>query len=151
MAFFLCFIVVFHGILYRIDEFKFHRQRGIGKTELTNSLIDGLIFLITLSIAMFSSFNYWSEKIYIALSILSCLSIAKNEFFYGQLCKGERFTHSLLYVLHTIILYAYYLSWKTNYFDLHYYIWLTQLLYMILGFQALTYSLIYWNYIRTDD
>lgn len=147
MAFFLLFIVILHGILFRVDEYMFHRKRGLQKRELTNSLIDGLIFLITLAVAMFSKHSYWSDKIYIALSIVSCLSIVKNEFFYENLKKGERFVHALLYVFHTTILYAFYISWRINYFDSHYYIWLTQLLYMILGFQTLAYSLIYWNYI----
>ena len=67
---------------------------------------------------------------------MSLNSIAKNEFFYKDLEFGERFTHSLLYVLHPVILFAYY------------YVWLVQLLYVFLGFQAVAYQIIYWNYIH---
>jgi len=147
MTVFLSVITVLHGILFRIDEFKFHRKRGVQKVELINALFDGFLFLSALAIALFADFSYWSEKIYIALAIVSCLSIAKNEFFYKGLELGERFTHSLLYVLHPVILFAYYDGWKVNYFDKHYYVWLVQLLYVFLGFQAIAYQIIYWNYI----
>lgn len=148
MTVFLSVITILHGILFRIDEFKFHRKRGVQKVELINALFDGFLFLSSLAIALFADFSYWWEKLYIALSIVSCLSIAKNEFFYKGLEFGERFTHSLLYVLHPVILFAYYDGWKVNYFNKHYYVWLVQLLYVFLGFQAIAYQIIYWNYIH---
>lgn len=147
MTVFLSVITVLHGILFRIDEFKFHRKRGVQKVELINALFDGFLFLSALAIPLFADFSYWAEKIYIALAIVSCLSISKNEFFYKGLEFGERVTHSLLYVLHPVILFAYYDGWKVNYFDKHYYVWLVQLLYVFLGFQAVAYQIIYWNYI----
>jgi hypothetical protein len=148
MTIFLTVITILHGILFRVDEFMFHRKRGLKKVELINEVFDGVLFIGALAIPLFAGFSYWWEKFYIALCIVSCLSIAKNEFFHKGLEFGERFTHSLLYVLHPVILFAYYEGWKVNYFDKHYYVWLVQMLYVFLGFQAIAYQIIYWNYIH---
>ena len=141
-------ITIIHGILLNIDEHIFHKKRGINKIELWNALFDMALFIAPIFIALFTKFSYWWEKVFIAFCMASCLSIAKNELFYKGLDVKERLVHSLLYVLHPVILYAYYISWQTNYFDHHYYVWLTQLAFMLLGIQSITYRIIYWNYIR---
>ncbi|MCO4794186.1 MAG: hypothetical protein KC493_10755 [Bacteriovoracaceae bacterium] len=151
MTTFLCAITIIHGLLFRIDEFKFHKKRGLKKVELINALFDGALFIGALIIPLFTTYSYWWEKLYIAMCICSCLSIIKNEFFYKGLEIGERVTHALLYVLHPVILFAYYDGWKVNYFDNHYYVWMIQLLYVFLGVQAITYQIIYWNYIHDDN
>jgi hypothetical protein len=151
MIFFLYVTTFLHAALYGVDEYIYHRKRGLCPVEFINALFDGILFLIPLVIAIFTSHSYWLDKIYIALAVLSIFSIIKNERFYHELCVTERMIHAALYVLHPLILYAFYHSWKWNFFDKYYYFWLVQLLYVAFGTKTVTYHIIYWKFIRGTD
>ena len=97
---------------------------------------------------LFTTYNSKLDWVYLVMSLLSCLSIIKNEFFYESLTKTERVVHAALYVLHPLILYAFHESWKQDFFKNNMMYWMLQLGYFILCLKAITYHVIYWNYIH---
>ncbi|OIQ18990.1 MAG: hypothetical protein BM556_06815 [Bacteriovorax sp. MedPE-SWde] len=141
-------LTILHGTLFTVDEYLFHKKRGLSKNEIYNSLIDGALFLIPLVICIFFSFKPLMKNIFLGCAFLSCISIAKNELFYKDICVRERLIHSLLYVLHPAILYSFYISWAGNYFDAYPNFWMLQLIYIFFGLKTLAYRIIYWNYIH---
>ena len=150
MIAFILIIMSLQVILFQLDEYYFHRNRKLSRKEIISAISDGFLYIIPLIIATFTRFQEGRREFYIALSAISCLSIIKNEFFYPALNVKERVLHSLLYVLHPILLYSFYLSWKGNFFDTFPNFWIFQLLYVAIGFKTVTYQMIYWNYIHED-
>lgn len=148
MVIFITLTTITHGILYFLDEYILHKRREFSQKEINNGIIDALLFLSTVGMTLFTTYTLFLGKLYIVLAFLSCLSIIKNEFFYENLCKQERLVHALLYIFHPLILFAFYTSWKENFFTTNLNYWMLQLGYFALGFKALTYHIIYWNYIH---
>ena len=66
----------------------------------------------------------------------------------SEITIRERLIHTTLYILHPLILYAFYISWKRDFFATNLTYWMLQLGYFALGFKAITYHIIYWNYIH---
>lgn len=148
MKYFLVFIASLHGTLFMIDEHFFHKKRGLVKGELLSSIIDGILFLTPITLTVFTRHSFELEKIYIVLSVLSCISISKNEFFYRGIEQKERLIHSALYVLHPILLYTFYMAWISNFFAIHLNFWTIQLVYLAMCVQTMAYKTVYWNYIH---
>lgn len=146
----LLFLMILHVALLNVDEYYFHRKRQLCRLEVYSLLIDGALYLIPLGIAIFAPISDSWKLLYIAFATLSCLSVAKNEWFYHHIEKKERTLHALLYLLHPILLYSFYLSWVENYFVHNLNFWIIQICYLGFGFKTLSYQIIYWNYVRTD-
>lgn len=144
-------LIIIHGILFMADEYLFHKKRGLSRSEINNSLIDGALFLTPLIICIFFPFKELTKTIFLITAFLSCISIVKNELFYKDLCVRERLIHSFLYVLHPAILYSFYISWEGNYFHEKSDFWLIQLVYIFFGTKTLAYRIIYWNYIFEEE
>ena len=148
MAIFITLITLTHGALYFYDEYILHKKREFSKKEVYGGFVDGFIFLILVGLTLFTHFTENLKIVYIVMSFLSCLSILKNEYFYPKdLDWIERMVHAGLYILHPLILYAFYHSWKAHFFKTELLYWMLQLCYFILCFKAINYHLIYWNYI----
>lgn len=148
MAIFITLTTITHSILFYLDEYVLHKRRSLTQKEVNSALLDGILFLIPVGLTIFTSFSPLFKYVYLSLSFLSCLSIVKNEFFYPPLAIKERLVHAGLYVLHPLILYAFFISWKMNFFVNNISYWMLQLCYFILGVKAITYHVIYWNYMR---
>ena len=148
MVFFITFTTVVHALLFTYDEYVLNKKRDLSQKEINSALIDGVLYLSIVALTIFTTFTNTLGGIYIFLSALSCLSIIKNEFIYPKLEKTERVIHAALYVLHPLILFAFYTSWKMNFFATNLTYWMLQLGYLVLGFKAITYHVIYWNYIH---
>jgi len=142
------FLIIIHVVLMNIDEHYFNKNRLHSTKEIWSILIDAFLFLASISFATFVKYDLDNVIIYKSLAGLSMISIIKNEFFFDNLCKGERLVHAALYVLHPIILFNFYESWRLNYFQTNTYFWMIQLLYVGLGIKTLSYQMIYWNYIN---
>lgn len=151
MLTFLTFVIILQVILFHIDEYVFHRKRKITRPEVVSALIDGVTYVIPLCLAMFIGFTPVWGNVYIALATISCISVAKNEFYYPKLRRKERMVHSFLYVLHPVVLYAFYISWQGDYFNKFPSFWIIQIIYLGLGLRSLAHQVIYWNYIYTDE
>lgn len=148
MVVFISFITIIHGILYIIDEYVLNKKRGLTQFEINSASLDGMLYLVIVGMTLFTPFGDLSRVIYFVLCFLSCLSIIKNELFYPKLDKFERLVHAGLYVLHPLILYVFYISWQESFFITNMNYWMLQLCYFILGFKAMTYHVIYWNYMH---
>lgn len=147
MVLFISVTTIVHAVLFYIDEYILNKKRGLSQLEINSALIDGLLYLILVAMTIFAPFNGITKTIYISLSFVSCLSIIKNEWLYPNLEKVERLVHAGLYVLHPLILYAFYISWERDFFNNEMTYWMLQLCYLVLGFKAISYHVIYWNYI----
>ncbi len=149
MVLFITITTVLHACLFGYDEYFLKRKRELSQAEINSGILDGILFLFVVSLTIFTTFSESLGYIYIGFSGLSCISIVKNEFFYPKdIERVERIVHALLYVLHPLILYCFYASWKMGFFvsDMTY--WMLQLCYLILGVKTVTYHIVYWNYIH---
>jgi hypothetical protein len=151
MIWFLLAVITAQVVLFHLDEYYFHRKRRLTRGEIVSALIDGILYVIPLTVAIFAPFSDIWKAVFIGMSVISCLSIAKNEFFYPKLERRERMVHSFLYVLHPVVLYTYYISWQGNYFSNYMNFWILQIIYLGLGVRTLAHQVIYWNYIYSDE
>ncbi len=148
MVLFITFITILHSLLFFYDESLLNKKRELTKFENISVYIDGFFFLVPVAMTLFTNYDSKFNMIYLIMSIFSCLSIIKNELFYTDLSKRERLVHAALYVLHPLILYAFHESWKQDFFKNNMTYWMLQLGYFILCVKAITYHVIYWNYIH---
>jgi hypothetical protein len=97
--------LVLQAGLMAIDEFYFHRRRGLGRWERLGHPCDTLAFLACCAVAAFLPPS--AGTFYLFVAVLSCLIITKDEFIHTQLCDArEAWLHSLLFVLHPVVLYC---------------------------------------------
>lgn len=141
-------LMLAHTLLHNLDEHYFNKKRPHQRYELLSVISDGVLFLIPIVIATFVNFHEQWVPLYKLVAGLSMLSIIKNEFFYDNLRRSERMIHAALYVLHPMLLFTFYESWRNNFFDQYPNFWMFQLLYVGLGIKTVTYQIIYWNYIH---
>ncbi len=95
-----------------IDEFYFHRKRGLPKWERIGHPLDTLTVLICFAFLLFVPYSPLTLKIYIGLSAFSCLFVTKDEFVHKECCSAsEQWLHALLFLNHPIVLTAAGLIW----------------------------------------
>jgi hypothetical protein len=94
------------GGLLLIDEFYFHRRRGLGLWERVGHPIDNLLLFFPLVFAFFRGPESDTARwIYFGFSALSCLLITKDEWVHTRECgASENWLHALLFVLHPVAL-----------------------------------------------
>lgn len=106
----------FHAIIMVIDE-VIHEKRGLLKWERRGHPLDTLTVIACFSFIQFVSYGPTSEMIYLALAIFSTLFITKDEWVHHKECDAfEQWLHSLLFILHPIVLFIAYKFWQTNKF-----------------------------------
>ena len=145
---FITATTLIHGAVFFYDEYLLHKKRPLSQKEINSSLFGGAFYLVTVALTIFTSFSPLMSKVYIALAFVSCVLIVLNELYYPVLEVNERLSHGALYILHPLILYAFYSSWKMDLFNTNMTYWMLQLCYLILGFKAMSYHAIYYNYIH---
>lgn len=131
---------LFQGLAMFIDEFYFHRKRGLPIWEKLGHPLDSLSVLACYLYLLF--FNYSEEHlwIYIGLCVFSSLLITKDEFVHTQRCEArENWLHALLFVIHPVTLFSAGIIW---YQAVDNYIIRIQTL-LILTFAV--YQIIYWG------
>lgn len=88
-----------------VDEVYFHWKRGLPRWERIGHPLDTLSLLVCLAMVVFVPFSPMAFKIYIALSVISCLMVTKDEFVHKHHCPAaENWLHALLFILHPITL-----------------------------------------------
>jgi hypothetical protein len=93
------------GMIMGIDEFIFHRKRGLPPWERVGHPVDTFFFAGCLIFACVASPEMPMIKVYAALAVLSCLMITKDEFVHTEVCsKPESWLHAILFILHPIVL-----------------------------------------------
>jgi hypothetical protein len=127
------------GLLMLVDELHFHRKRGLPRWERWGHPIDTLSVLLcyglALSLPAVASNIVW----YLLAAGASCLLITKDELVHAQRCApAEQWLHSLLFVLHPVVLGAAGLLWLAQERGA---LWLSAGLTAAFG----VYQVVYWN------
>jgi hypothetical protein len=121
------------------DELYFHRKRGLPRWERLGHPIDTLSVLVCYVIALrlepTSAHLVW----FVLAAGFSCLLITKDELVHAQRCAPlELWLHSVLFVLHPIVLAVGSLLWFAQERAM---LWLSAGLTAAFG----VYQLVYWN------
>jgi hypothetical protein len=96
-----------------VDEFVFHRKRGLPRWERLGHPLDTLSTSVCYGwLVAVPATHPHALGIYVALCACSCLFITKDEFVHAQLCQPfETWLHAVLFVLHPIVFVAFGLIW----------------------------------------
>ena len=106
MSWFVALPFFMQGGLHLVDEFYFHRQRSpLPRWELWSHPFDTALVLAIYGVCWLAPFHWSSVALYGSLFALSCFSVTKDEWVHKQFCTaGEHWVHSLLFVVHPIVL-----------------------------------------------
>lgn len=140
MYYFLFIPVAVQALAMFVDEFYFHRKRGLPRWERVGHPIDTLSVLLCYLFLVLATPNQENIYIYAALCAFSCLLITKDEFVHSELCDArENWLHALLFVLHPITFFCSAVIWyqglSNNFLFLQPFV--------ITGFMF--YQIIYWS------
>jgi len=106
--------VVLQVLAMLLDEFVFHRARGLPRWERIGHPLDTLSAALCYGWLVFVPPSApHALGVYVALCAFSCLLITKDEFVHARLCQPlEAWLHSLLFVLHPLVFLAFGLIWS---------------------------------------
>lgn len=105
-------ILAAQGLLMLVDEFYFHRRRGLGWWERLGHPIDTLSVLVCFVIATFAPLSLQMVGVYAAAAVVSCVLVTKDEWIHHRECTvGEQWVHALLFLLHPCVLIAGFVLW----------------------------------------
>lgn len=147
------------AICIGIDEIYFHYKRGLPKWERIGHPLDTLSVLICMYMILYVPFSFDSLKIYIGLSIFSCIMVTKDEFVHKHFCPPlENWLHAVLFTLHPMVLAVTGMIWTSLHTSS--FVWISWLSHPLLGtflyvqtfFMTLFffYQIIFWNFIWKD-
>ncbi|MEO6600638.1 MAG: hypothetical protein ABIQ16_12235 [Polyangiaceae bacterium] len=130
-----------------LDEFVFHRARGLPKWERVGHPLD------TLSAALCFGWLVRTPPdtphalgVYVTLCAFSCVFITKDEFVHSRLCEPwENWLHAVLFVLHPIVFLAFGVIWQRRLAP-----WLVTLE-LVLTLGLLLQQVIYWRYFAREQ
>jgi len=149
---------IIQGIAIAVDEAYFHVKRGLPLWERIGHPVDTFTVVLCFAFVIFVPYSVAMLKVYILMSILSCLTVTKDEWVHKHHCPGtENWLHALLFINHPILLTFAGLIWARGASVGP--IWLKELisrpepLIHFLMVQAalaaifMLYQIIYWNFI----
>jgi hypothetical protein len=94
------------------DELYFHRRRGLPRWERIGHPIDTASVIACYAFAWSVAPSRAALGVYVLLAGFSCLLVTKDEGVHARRCSvGEQWLHSVLFVLHPIVLGASALLW----------------------------------------
>lgn len=109
--------IIIQAIIFAIDEFFFHRKRSLKAWEVLGHPVDTVAFLIPLSLCFLSISISHKEILFLIASVFSCLVITKDEWIHKkESCGTENWLHSLLFILHPVVLFSIWELQKNNNF-----------------------------------
>jgi hypothetical protein len=96
-----------------VDEFVFHRKRGLPRWERLGHPLDTLTAIACYAwLVARPPTSPHALAVYIALCAFSCLFITKDEFVHAQVCEPfESWLHAVLFVLHPLVFLGFGLAW----------------------------------------
>lgn len=98
-------ILGLHASGIMIDEFYFHLRRGLPNWERWSHPSDTAVFLIFLMVVLLLPSRPHTVASFATVGLLSSLTITKDEWVHARLCMpGEHWLHSLLFIMHPIVL-----------------------------------------------
>jgi len=124
-----------------VDEFVFHRKRGLPRWERLGHPLDTVTAIACYGwLVTRPPSSPHALAIYISLCAFSCLFITKDEFVHARLCEPmEGWLHAVLFVLHPLVFLGFGLAW---YLGMMPWILKTEL---VLTLALLAHQLVYWN------
>lgn len=154
---FIPFIV--QGVIILLDEGIYHLKRDLPRWERIGHPIDTLSIMGCFAFVLLIPYDPDWIKFYVALGILSCLLVTKDEFVHQHYCPpGEHWLHAILFINHSILIIAIGLMWPklSNQETMR---WLPQRQFLVpfLWAQAsfatlfFFYQIIYWNFVREKN
>src|SRR6266511_3179227 len=88
-----------------VDEFYFHRRRGLPRWERLGHPLDTLTALACFVWLLSAAPSALSLSVYVCLSVFSCLFVTKDEPVHSKHCSpNEQWLHALLFSLHPLVL-----------------------------------------------
>lgn len=150
LVFIFILVVILHGLSILFDEFYFHRKRGLPLWERIGHPLDTLSVIICYSIIFILIPNQVNQYLYAAACLISCVLITKDEFIHQKYCTGgELWIHSILFILHPLVLIMAYLIWVDHYSASQASSILWSILSLQLGLQMalFIYQIIFWGYL----
>jgi len=134
--------VIVQGILMAVDEFYFHRRRGLPKWEIWGHPVDTLSVLLCLTLIILFPQMTW--QYYLVPATVSCLCVTKDEWVHSELCEPfEGWIHSLLFIIHPLVLWSFFELAKAH---------ISFLFYLLLGLLVfLIYQIVFWGFLRKNE
>ncbi|MCB1117791.1 MAG: hypothetical protein KDK50_04330 [Chlamydiia bacterium] len=147
------------SIVILLDEFIFHIKRPLPKWERIGHPLDTLTILICLVYVLLVPYSALALKVYVGLSLFSCIFVTKDEFVHKHHCPAsEQWLHALLFINHPILLTAAGLIWAVS-SNIELPLWLAAMsnassqLIFFLKTQVIAvslfglYQVVYWNFV----
>ncbi|MCP5491886.1 MAG: hypothetical protein H7A40_02435 [Chlamydiales bacterium] len=147
------------SIVILLDEFIFHIKRPLPKWERIGHPLDTLTVLICLVYVLLVPYSALALKVYVGLSLFSCIFVTKDEFVHKHHCPAsEQWLHALLFINHPILLTAAGLIWAVS-SNIELPLWLAAMsntssqLIFFLKTQVIAvsifgiYQVVYWNFL----
>lgn len=101
------------AIAMAVDEFVFHRKRPLTRWEKFGHPVDTLVFLLCLAIPLVLPLTTEFLVLYALVAVASCALITKDEFVHARQCSPtEHWLHSVLFLLHPLVLVATAFLWS---------------------------------------
>lgn len=112
LGYFLIVLIALQGLAMMVDEFIFHRRRGLERFERWGHVADTGLFFLALLVPALAAPSGSALLLYGFLAISSSLLITKDEWVHAAACKPfEQWCHAVLFVLHGPILMTVGLLW----------------------------------------
>lgn len=147
------------SVVILLDEFIFHIKRPLPKWERIGHPLDTLTILICLVFVLLVPYSALNLKVYVGLSLFSCIFVTKDEFVHKHHCPAsEQWLHALLFLNHPVLLTAAGMIWALS-SNIELPLWLagmraeSSLLVLFLKTQVIAvslfglYQVVYWNFI----
>jgi hypothetical protein len=100
-------VFVLQALVMSIDELHFHRARSLPLWERWGHPLDTLSLLACLSVTVLRAPDSRALTLFVALGVVSCLLVTKDEFVHARLCSPtEHWLHALLFLIHPLVLLA---------------------------------------------
>ncbi len=140
MKFLVLLPMILQGLVMFVDEFYFHRLRGLPLWERLGHPLDTLTVLACFGWLIFNPLQESSLGAWIGCASLSCLWVTKDEWIHHRYCSAsEAWLHALLFILHPICFFSVgWMAWVGGYE------WLIKIQAILLTL-FMAYQLIYWN------
>jgi hypothetical protein len=130
------------GLSMAVDEFYFHRRRGLGAWERWGHPLDSLTVLIPFLYLLKTTPSTEALPVYIGLAAFSCVFVTKDEFVHREECDAkETWLHAVLFILHPLTFLSAAILWlqddegARDFFPVQ----------TVVIFLFLIYQLVYWS------
>jgi hypothetical protein len=98
---------VLQGLLMVVDEFIYHRGRGLSRWEVIGHPLDTITVAVALGFLVVAPRTLPSLLAFTGLAAFSCLFVTKDEFVHQECCPpGEHWLHAVLFILHPVVFFA---------------------------------------------